>query len=225
MMSKFLSVAKIVGLIAVVVAAGLLLGWLAGRNPHFTAPSPSSGLASSGIPDASPSLATRLQTNTSPHRLRRQSSSVGATATTAAPNPNLITNWEERVDDILVGEGPESEKAKKMLAMFPNLPETGQVAVAQHLSNLVPDEDYASLSRFLTDPTVSEQVLDILFGDALNRPNSLKLPALLDVARDPDNPKGNEARDILELFLQEDYGTDWNIWQVKVEQWLKDNPD
>jgi tripartite-type tricarboxylate transporter receptor subunit TctC len=29
----------------------------------------------------------------------------------------------------------------------------------------------------------------------------------------------------LELYLDEDYGSDWATWQQKVEQWLKDNPD
>jgi hypothetical protein len=59
----------------------------------------------------------------------------------------------------------------------------------------------------------------------LNRPNKLKLPVLVEVARDPANPKAGEAKDLLELYLEEDYGADWNIWVQKVEQWLKDNPD
>ncbi len=61
--------------------------------------------------------------------------------------------------------------------------------------------------------------------DVLNRPNSVKLPLLLDLARDPQHPKASEAKDILELFLEEDYGNDWTKWQAKLDQWLKDNPD
>jgi len=224
-MSKFLSAMKVAGVIAVVVVVGIVLGWLAGRNPRADASNPAASAGHSASPDPSLALTTRLQTNSGPHRFTRHLSGGGGSANSAVPNPNLITNWDDRVDEILTAEGPENEKAKKMLEMFPNLPEEGQVEVAQHLSNLVADEDYASLARLLTDPSVPESVLDILFGDVLNRPNSLKLPALLDVARDPENPKASEARDILELFLEEDYGADWNIWQVKMEQWLKDNPD
>jgi len=62
-------------------------------------------------------------------------------------------------------------------------------------------------------------------ADALNRPNSLKLPSLLDVARDPQNPKAGEAKEVLQLFLDEDYGSDWTTWQAKMDAWLKDNPD
>ena len=224
-MSKFASVLKVVGVIAAVVAVGVLLGWLAGRSPQTAAPVQSAKTAPTAQPDQPASPGAAPQTNSGPRPLVQHPSPRAAARAAAAPNPNLITNWEDRVDVILTTEEPEAEKAKKMLAMFPNLPEQGQLEVAQHLSNLVPDEDYASLARYLTDPSLPQAVLDVLFGDVLNRPNNLKLPALLDVARDPDNPNATQAHDILEMFLEEDYGTDWNIWQVKVEHWLKDNPN
>jgi hypothetical protein len=109
--------------------------------------------------------------------------------------------------------------------MFPRLPEDGQVEVAQHLSNLVPDENYAALGKILKDAKMPEAVLDVLLADLLNRPNSVKLPSLVDVASNPQNAKAGEAKDLLELFLEEDYGTDWTKWQAKMEEWLKENPD
>jgi hypothetical protein len=51
------------------------------------------------------------------------------------------------------------------------------------------------------------------------------MPVLLSVAQDPTNPKASEAKDLLELFLEEDYGSDWATWQAKVDQYLRDNPD
>ena len=45
-----------------------------------------------------------------------------------------------------------------------------------------------------------EDILDVLLEDVLNRPNTIKLPMLLEVARDPQNPKSAEAKDVLELF-------------------------
>ena len=223
-MSRFLSVLKVVGVIAAVVAVGIALGWLAGRSPQTGAPVQSAKGNASTTPESPVSPATQARTGANARALAPHPG-TRAVRVPAAPNPNLITNWEDRVDVILTTEEPESEKAKKMLKMFPNLPEQGQVEVAQHLSNLVADADYASLSRYLTDPSLPQSVLDILFGDVLNRPNNLKLPTLLEVARDPDNPNASQAHDILEMFLEEDYGTDWNIWQVKVKQWLKDNPN
>jgi hypothetical protein len=138
---------------------------------------------------------------------------------------NVITNWESRLDDILDADVEEQEKAKRMAELLPRLPEEGQMEVAQHLANLTLDEDFGLIARFLTDPTLPEDVLDVFLSDSLNRPNEVKLPVLLEVARNPQNPKAEEAREILELFLEEDYGTDWDQWKVKLDEWIKNNPD
>jgi hypothetical protein len=62
-------------------------------------------------------------------------------------------------------------------------------------------------------------------ADALNRPNSLKLPVLLQVASAAGNPKADEAKELLQLYLDEDDGADWPKWQARMQQWLKENPD
>ena len=150
----------------------------------------------------------------------------GAGAKETAPAPlNLATNWEEKVDEILGAEKEDREKARQMLELFPRVPAEGQAEVAQHLANLTPNEDYSSLAQFLVSGGVSEAAQDVLMADALNRPNGVKLPVLLEVARDPQNAKATEAKDVLQLFLEEDLGTDWTAWQMKLDQWLKDNPD
>ena len=76
------------------------------------------------------------------------------------------------------------------------------------MSNLLADAEYAPLGKFLKDSKLPEPVLDVLIVDVLNRPNGLKLPLLLEVAREPQHPKAAEAKDLLELYLEEDYGTD-----------------
>jgi hypothetical protein len=222
-MSKFVTLFKFAGILAIVVLAGVLLGWLGSgglgseaRAPEGLSPAPGSGnvkaLARPAEREAAPGLVSRPP-------------DIAPVVPEAAAVSELITNWEDKVDEILTSHVPEADKARRMLEMFPRLPEKGQVEVAQHLANLVSDQDYPSLERFLTNSALPESVLDVLVADALNRPNSVKLPALLGVARDPQNPKAGEAKDILHLFLEEDYGSDWNTWQTKVDQWLKDNPD
>ena len=129
------------------------------------------------------------------------------------------------MDQILGAEGETEAKAKQMLEMFRLLPEDGQVEVARHLSNLVADEDYAPMRQLLTDPQLPEAVLDTLMADVLNRRNSLKLPALLEVARTAQHPKAANAQEVLRFFLETDYGDDWAKWDEKVQEWLKENPD
>jgi len=142
-----------------------------------------------------------------------------------AASADLVTNWEETVDQILGSDSKTGDKAKQMLAMFPRLPASGQVEVAKHLSNLLPNEDYAPLGKFLADPQLPAEALDTLMADALNRPNSLKLPALLEVARTAQHPKAGDAKEMLGFFLEGDYGDDWAKWQEKLAEWLKQNPD
>jgi hypothetical protein len=222
-MSKFVTLLKFAGILAGVVLAGVLLGWLGTGGLRSQ-----TGAPEAPLPAPDPVNATAVAPLPERESARLHVSRPLDLAP-AAPEPlaasGLITNWEDRVDQILASEVPEADKARKMLEMFPRLPEAGQVEVAQHLANLVSDQDYPSLGRYLTNSALPEPVLDVLVADVLNRPNSVKLPALLGVARDPQNPKAGEAKDILHLFLEEDYGTDWNAWQAKVDQWLKDNPD
>jgi len=220
-MSKFSNVVKVMLGLAAVVLIGLLLGWLgsSGRHPSATPPVPVPAADDTGDkPGFSP------PPNTSSLQPAEPITNENPTTVTSTLS-GLITNWSDKLDEILTSNAEEADKAKQLLEMFPHLSEEAQVEVAGHLANLLPDKDYPALAKYLADPKMSEAVLDVLLGDALNRPNSVKLPLLLEVARQSDHPKAGEAKDILELFLEEDHGKNWDQWQTKLEQWLKDNPD
>ena len=149
----------------------------------------------------------------------------GVIARISAPAGSLLTNWEEKVDEILGAETDDTNKVNQLFAIFPGVPDDAKSEVAQHLSNLTSDAQYALLGDLLKDAKLPDSALDVLMSDALNRANSVKLPALLEVAQTPGHPKADEAKDILALFLDEDFGTDWTKWQEKMAAWLKDNPD
>jgi hypothetical protein len=149
-----------------------------------------------------------------------------------AADPNaMIADWEQKIDDVLTGQDDEAVKARQLLEIFDRLPEDGQVEAAQHISNLLPDEQYAELSKRLVDPKTPEGVLEVLMTDVLNRPNKLKLDALFDVARLPTHPKAEEARDVLEVFLDDvDWDAvkasgNWELVRAEKDKWLKENPD
>lgn len=220
-MNKFATVLKTAGVIAGVILIGILVGWWgssrrgSGSVDSVPVPKPIESAAPTSVPPPAKALAIR------PPDAAKAASAV-AVATTPA---NLITNWEDRLDQVLGSDGEESAKAKELLDMFPRLPPAGQEEVAQHISNLTADKDYAPLGQYLTNYTLPGPVLDVLMQDLLNRPNSLKLPLLLDIARETQHPGSSEAKDLLELYLEDNYGNDWNKWQDKLQQWLKENPD
>lgn len=215
-----------IGVIAGIIGVGLLVGWWGGLKasletrppavelaPANSSPGNHPLLVSTGTP---PPLETAAGTNQSP-----QSTPV----TPAADAANAPAVWEAKIDQILGAETDDTNKVQQLFEVFPGLPEDGQVEVAQHLSNLVSDEDYAPLGKLLQNAKLPEPVLDVLMGDALNRPNAQKLPTLLEVARNPDHVEAGEAKDLLELYLDEDYGNNWEQWRQKLQEWLKENPD
>lgn len=224
-MSRLSSAAKIVGLIIFIGLVGLAIGWWGSRGTTGNSTAP--GLTSSN--DLARAAATPPSPGSNrwapPAMVRPPPRTVHPATNTQATASNVLTNWEDRVDTILGSDADEAEKARQMLEMFPLLPADGQLEVAQHLSNLVTDENYAPLGALLTNAALPEDVLDVLVSDVLNRPNSLKLPVLLDLAQNPQHPKAGEAKDLLELFLEEDYGDNWTAWQSGVQKWLQDNPD
>jgi hypothetical protein len=235
------------GLILVVMAifglliAGKLLGWFgSGQKPGATAeagaPTTEGGTPATPEPAAPAVAPGRRAARTTDNSANAVAPPGGVTQPPvlsavpvqpgAVPGERLKAGeWEQRLDDILGANDEEAQKATKLLEMFPLLPEDGQVEVAQHLSNLLPDDRYPALSQTFTNATTPEAVLEVLMTDVLNRPNGIKLPTLLQVARTPDHPKAGEAREVLEVFVDEDYGTDWAKWEKATQDWLKENPD
>jgi hypothetical protein len=136
-----------------------------------------------------------------------------------------MPDWSSRLDDVLGSSEPEAAKADRLLELWPGLPPDGQVEVMQHIANLLADDRFHLLHNTFTNAHTHEEVLDVIMTDALNRPNGIKLPALLDVARAEGHPKSAEAREILEVFVEADHGADWTKWEQAVQKFLKENPD
>jgi len=224
-MSSSVKILKIVGLTACVIVAGVVLGWLGSRASRTPAPGPP---APSSV--QTPVTSEEMNKPSTPNKpleahTAARGTNLAPAGTTPVNSAILITNWEERLEQILAPEGKESEKAKQLLALFPRAPAEGQAEIAQHLCNLTSDQDYGPLGQYLTNSAMPESVLDVLMMDLLNRPNSVKLPYMLAIARQDQNPKAADAKDLLELFLEENDGNDWAKWQARMDQWLKDNPD
>jgi hypothetical protein len=220
-MGKLSKLLVVAGAIAGLLLVGIVWSRLPGKTPE-------ADTAESVSEPASPATDETNGATSFSERAQRQASQTlsneGLTGGESAAT-HLLTGWEEKVDEILGSTSPDADKAKQMIEMFPRLPADGQEEVVRHLTNLLPDQDYGLMRSFLTNAALPVNVLDFLIDDALNRPNSLKLPALLEVARNAQHPKAAEAKDFLGLFLEADYGSDWEKWQAGMEQWLKENPD
>ncbi|MGD0614494.1 MAG: hypothetical protein ABSA69_03515 [Verrucomicrobiota bacterium] len=221
-MQKFSKVLIGLGILAGIVAVGLLIGWWGSRGP---APPPTPSVAIPTPVQSPDNRPPSVGAESNPPVETKAAANPAVVATNTTPTggaTNLLADWEDKLDEILGSDEDDTNKVKDLFAVFPRLPEEGQAEVAQHLSNLVPDDNYAPLGQLLQNTNLPDSVLDVLMSDVLNRPNSVKLPQLLQVTQNPDHPKADEAKDLIELYLDED---DPAKWPDKMQQWLKENPD
>ncbi len=129
-----------------------------------------------------------------------------------------------RVGEVLVSSASSAAKAQALVVLFPQLPAAAQPAAAHHIMNLLPDNSYASFATHLTNANVAVAVRAVIYSDLLQRPNAIKLPWLLAVARSPGVNQAGAAA-LLQATLREDHGADWNVWSERIRAWLEANPD
>ena len=200
--------------VAIVAGAVFFLNMTPSTAPvaKFTAPpTPSPALESSL--EAGPRFAQELPRPSRP--------AVPEPEATPRPPAQPIQPWEQKLEEVLNSTADEPQTAQILINLFPGLPPEGQSEYAEHIANLLDDKDYAKVMPIIKNPNISEEALDVLVTDLVNREDATKLPALLEIAKIPNHPHRQEALDDLELFLDEDHGTDWNKWQTGLTDYLK----
>ena len=220
-MSLVIKVGRVAGVLALAAAVGLLIGWMASRQgdvaPIVIPPSSSPPIVA--LPEAPPTPAPEpvMARPVPPPRAHADAALTPAT-------PQYATDWEQKLDDILLSEADPNTKADQILALIPTAPPDAQVELSQHLVNMVQDDHYSGAAQMLTNATTPSAVSTVLMNDLLNRGNTLKLPMLLAVAENNDHPLKDQAREMLELLLQENDGTNWDQWSTSIDTWLQNNP-
>jgi hypothetical protein len=142
------------------------------------------------------------------------------TPETNTPANRGMEEWEKKIDQALGPNVNEAQASQILINMLPTLPPEGQVDAAQHISNLVLDQDYSRVLPLLRNPNLPEDVLDVFVTDLMNREDPVKLPALLEVAKIPNHPHHEEAKADLEIFLDQEHGNDWGKWDAAVKRYL-----
>ena len=184
-------------------------------EPAVVAPA----IAEKAAPEpATPKAITVVRRSAPESPTKMQTSEPGVSVTEPAP---ALTEWEVKIDQVLRANADESQTAQLLINMLPTLPKEGQAEAAQHITNLVLDKDYSRILPLVKNPALSEEVLDVFVTDLMNREDTVKLPALLDIAKIPNHPHHEEAASDLQIFLDEDYGSDWPKWDAALKSYLK----
>jgi hypothetical protein len=138
-----------------------------------------------------------------------------------APKPNEPqppAPWELKIDQVLQSNVEHSTMALTLLKEIPAMPADGQTATAQHIANLISDNDFEKLFPYLQNTQLAPGFLEILTADSLNRPDKVKLPTLLLAAKTPNHPMSDTAKGFLSVLVGEDHGTNWNLWDQSIKK-------
>ena len=142
------------------------------------------------------------------------------------PAADVMDVWDKQIEALLASDGTDAEIADKLLELYPHMPTEGQADLILEIAPRIANDSYSNkLSVILTNATAPEEVLETLLTDLIDRPDNIRLPLLLDMARTKEHPKSGDARDLLEALLGEDYGEDWSLWSKKISEWIASHPE
>lgn len=144
--------------------------------------------------------------------------------TTSPGAPEMPAAWDAQRDDILRSSAAPEAKAQRLLTLLPGLSPEDMEEAAQHLANLLPDERFSTAADYLTNPAAPASVRTVLLAELSNRPERIKLPLLLAVARDPENPQAEAAREFLTPYLPANVETNWPAWEEAIHRRLLTMP-
>jgi hypothetical protein len=209
---------------ALVLGCGGLIGWLASR-PNTKTVATAVETEPADVVTAPALKTSDKATRLSPTVKQSSRPAPSSRRTHALAGAEPSGEWEKKVDEILLSEIENDQKSEKLFGLMTNATEEVQVEVVQHALNFVVDSKYQTAAQILTNAQTPESVLNLVFADLLNRNDKLKLPTLVDLARDTRHPLRGEARELLELYVQHDYGTNWEQWGQAVQGWLKENAE
>ena len=141
------------------------------------------------------------------------------------PSTQPTGEWKAKMEGILSANTSSQQKLQDLKEMLAKLDEAEAEQAVRDLTTKVKNDGYAFLKPLAVDPSLPEPVRDEFMVDLMNRPNSIKMPLFLEIARNPDHPDRESAFDTLEAFTGLKFGADWDGWEKGIQQWLKENPD
>ena len=214
---------KAFAILAGAIVIGGSIGWFASRNASdVSAPAQESPAESQttdntttenktdfvkSIPNAAPVVAIQPADST----------------TSILDDPAL---WEEKLDDILLSDSvPENKKGEQLLELMGKVGMEAQIELAGHAVNLLDDDQFHLAAKYLTNAAVAEDVSSVFMNDLYNRDDAIKLPLILEVARNEQHVLRDEARDLLELYVEEDHGTNWVQWEAAMKKYLQEQEE
>lgn len=182
--------------------------------------SPASADSEAGGALAIPNSVVRKDTSTKPVDAPEK---INPLDYSTAPKPGTV---ERKLVDIFSDRQlPDSEKVERLLGLFLSLPEHGKSIALDYATQLIPDADYVRQRPRLLRLANTDALREVVMLDMLTRDDGIKMTSLVELLSVPSATTRGEAREILEAFLEQDYGDDPRKWDAPIRQWLAENAD
>lgn len=111
-----------------------------------------------------------------------------------------LAAWDALVDRIAEMDDVTLETGKELKGALNELDPEDKLPAVNHALNLVPDKDFAAFVPVLFDKGQSEEILDTIFSDMLNRDESVKIPLMKELRKDKTHPMFFESARILDAI-------------------------
>jgi hypothetical protein len=217
------SVAIFAVVVAVLVGASIWFLYSDYAPHHTPKPEPTPAIAPKTTPG------TTLPENKSSVVKPAPGEVVKPAPPTPAP-PTPLTEDDRKIDEALrmfpgSTDQDHTNTAQALINLLPTLSSDGQVECAQHVSNLLTDEQYGRVMHIWRNPSFNPEVIEVFATDLMNREHKVMLPAMLDALKMPNHPYHEEAKTTLEVFLDGDFENDVSKWEKAVKDFLKKEAD
>ena len=132
---------------------------------------------------------------------------------------------ENAVIAIVAKTIPDKQKADELLAMAVTVQDEDAKELAiEHASKNISDEEYLNYRDRLFQLAQNPEIRELVLDDALTRGEEYRLPTLVDMLGSTLSEKEKiEIREILEAYLDKDYGPSPSAWKGPVDAWVKEN--
>jgi hypothetical protein len=111
--------------------------------------------------------------------------------------------------------------AQALIDLLPKLTKSGQTECAEHISNLLSDEEYPRVLQIWGNPDSDPDVLKVFATDLMNRPARVMMPAMLDAIKMLNHPYRDEAKRTMQILLDQDYGDNIPQWESAMNAFLE----
>ncbi|MEI6714589.1 MAG: hypothetical protein WCO60_12605 [Verrucomicrobiota bacterium] len=160
---------------------------------------------------------------------RPQFQNASLTVTLPAPShaPEIslrqgILDWETQLAELGKSAPDPLSHARAVFALIPKLPDEALETAAERALAQLSSSDFRSVAApVLLNASTHGRVLSVLFADLMERPPSTSLPLLLELAQHTQHAFAPFALDNLRLLLSENFGADWNQWDVAIRDRLR----